>query len=204
MILNFSPRWCSWLLNSGHISFLYLPVGNEESWERFVGCDVTSMHGFTSGSNVELESFDLLTSDHSCTFRKMVMFHKAQKMILDPLNCYALSAFSATRDYCIVGTCFCSVITYFCDVAEPKHLPCICHGTGGAEIMFKGFLSWWMIFKIWDLIKQGTVIGTGDVRNRVIDIATSCESPGPFENLVEEFAIENQIKVALERCYLVP
>lgn len=45
VLLNFPPRWCSWLIKIGHTLIGFLRVGNVESRDPFVGNDITSIHG---------------------------------------------------------------------------------------------------------------------------------------------------------------
>lgn len=93
VFFNFSLCWRSWLINKGRTVVRILLVGNVDCVERFVGDDVTSIHGFTSGFTVEMESFFLLTSDASGRLQKMEMLHETEKMLLELLNCYVLSGF---------------------------------------------------------------------------------------------------------------
>lgn len=96
VLLNFSSFRPSRLKADGNTVVVFVPVGNLESLGRFVGDELTSIPVFTSSSTVEVESFVPLTSNASDMYRKMKMLHKAQKMVLEPLDWYTLSGSSAT------------------------------------------------------------------------------------------------------------
>lgn len=72
----------------------FLQAENFESRDHTVGDDVISIHRYTFGSTVQVESFASQTSDSSDRFKKMEMLYKSQKMLLEPVNCYTLNCFS--------------------------------------------------------------------------------------------------------------
>lgn len=52
VLLNSSLRYHSWLKNSKHTVVRFLPLCNVESWDCFIGDEITPIHRFTSGSTV--------------------------------------------------------------------------------------------------------------------------------------------------------
>lgn len=84
-------------MKNGHTDVGILPIGNVNSWEHYVGDDVTSIQGFTSSFTVEVSSFIPLKSDASGRFLKMVLFLKVQQVLLKLLDCHKLTGFLIRR-----------------------------------------------------------------------------------------------------------
>lgn len=68
-------RCPSWLLNNKHNVVGFLPIGNAESWDLFIGEDFTAIQGLTSSSTGEIWGFVPPTLDTSGRFQKRQMLY---------------------------------------------------------------------------------------------------------------------------------
>lgn len=81
------------------------------------------------GSTAELHYPVRLTSNALDRFRKMEMLHKAQNMLLEPLNCFTFNDHSTTLRESKTTICSFFAVSRFCDIPEPEWSSCIHQGT---------------------------------------------------------------------------
>lgn len=127
------------------------------------------IHRFLSCFTVEGKSFVPLTSGAAGRFRKIEMLHEAQKMLMQLLNCYTLTGFSAIWKDAIRGTRFPSVASYYWNIQEANEMACTCHGTRGQRPCEKCLVSLNDIHHLRNF-QMRTVTEPSEVQNRVKDI----------------------------------
>lgn len=152
VLLTFFLGCCCSLINNCHTKVKTLHAGNLESREHLVRDDTCLSKGLSFSPSVELKCFVLQASEASGKLLWVECSHKWQKILLDPLNLFRITRYSATPKMAQLGLSFslmfCTAVKYQKQEIFPASV---------MDLVWRDFvyavLHSWLTFKIWELVK---------------------------------------------------